>query len=204
VQQRHDSLRASFAGFDFETPVQVVPRHANLAWHEVDLSNSEDASAAFAALVVADKTTLFDFDRASLVRFTLAACPGGETRFLWTYHHVVLDGCSVGVLWIDVLLAYEALREGRTPTLPPAARLDILATWRREQELVRPAAMSYWRGVVGDVVERTRLHAERPTAGRPGMPPLAVQRTIAETSTQRLVEAARSCRVTLVFCPINS
>jgi amino acid adenylation domain-containing protein len=197
VQQHHAGLRAAFAGFDREPPVQVMPARAELAWREIDLAAADDPAAAFAALVASDKATPFDFERAGLVRFALAAGAGGETRFLWTYHHAVLDGWSVGVLWIDVLSAYEALRDGRPPALPEAAPLDALAAWRCQQERERPAASAYWRGVVGDLVERTRLRVERPAAGPAGAPPLEVRRVLAEAGTQRLLETARACRVTL-------
>jgi amino acid adenylation domain-containing protein len=197
VQRHHAGLRAAFAGFDREPPVQVVAARADLAWREFDLSAHDDPAAAFAALVAADKAAPFDFEHAGLVRFALAACPGGETRFLWTYHHAVLDGWSVALLWIDVLSAYEALREGRPPALPDAAPLDVLAAWRGRQERERPAALAYWRGVVGDIAERTRLRIERPAAGAADAPPLQVRRTFAEAGTQRLLETARACRVTL-------
>ncbi|WP_224282222.1 non-ribosomal peptide synthetase [Streptomyces sp. LS1784] len=74
------------------------------------------------------------------VRFD--AGPGAPGRLLLAIHHLVVDGVSWRILLPDLKTAYEALAEGRAPTLPPVP--TSYRTWATQQ--VRHAEAGGRRG----------------------------------------------------------
>ncbi|WP_010116065.1 non-ribosomal peptide synthetase, partial [Burkholderia oklahomensis] len=197
IVERHAALRTAFVGFEREQPLQIVSAHVACPWRDIDHRHlAPDArDAAFQALLAADKATPFDFGCAPLMRFHLVRHDDAQYRFVWTYHHAVLDGWSVQLVWSDLLRIYEALADGRPAALPAAAQFDAVLAWR--QQRASDADRRYWREQIGARTHRTVLGIEQTgLAGQAQATPV-VERSLDEAATRRLVEAARVCRVTL-------
>ncbi|KVD90450.1 non-ribosomal peptide synthetase [Burkholderia sp. ABCPW 14] len=196
--ERHAALRTAFAGFEREQPLQIVMTHVACPWREVDHRHltPEARDAAFRALLAADKAAPFDFECAPLMRFHLVRHDAAEYRFVWTYHHAVLDGWSVQLVWSDLLRAYEALAEGRPTARPAAVQFDAVVAWRQRRS--SEADRRYWREQIGARTHRTVLGIEQAGLSADAQAtPVVVTRSLDEAATQRLVEAARTCQVTL-------
>lgn len=197
IVERHAALRTAFVGFEREQPLQIVSAHVACPWRDIDHRHlAPDArDAAFQALLAADKAAPFDFGCAPLMRFHLVRHDDAQYRFVWTYHHAVLDGWSVQLVWSDLLRIYEALADGRPAALPAAAQFDAVLAWR--QQRASDADRRYWREQIGARTHRTVLGIEQTgLAGQAQATPV-VERSLDEAATRRLVEAARACRVTL-------
>ncbi|MFB7560953.1 amino acid adenylation domain-containing protein, partial [Streptomyces brevispora] len=155
---RHPNLRAGFRSKGLDKPLQVVRRKVRTPFKQVDLSDladAETAEAAYRALADEERSRRFDMARPPLVRFTLAALPGGRHRLLVTVHHILLDGWSVPVLLDDLFELYE--REGDESGMrrvPPYR--DYLA-WLARQD--RPAALAAWARELDGLTEPTLLGA---------------------------------------------
>ncbi|CAJ3130880.1 non-ribosomal peptide synthetase [Burkholderia pseudomallei] len=198
VLERHAALRTAFVGFEREQPLQIVLAHAACPWRDIDHRHlaPEARDAAFAALLAADKAAPFDFGRAPLMRFHLVRDDDAHYRFIWTYHHAVLDGWSVQLVWSDLLRVYEALAAGRPAALPAAVQFDAVLAWR--QRHASDADKRYWREQIGARTQRTVLDIEQAglAAASPAAPAV-VERSLDEAASERLATAARACRVTL-------
>ncbi|NOK47568.1 amino acid adenylation domain-containing protein [Burkholderia thailandensis] len=198
VIERHAALRTAFVGFEREQPLQIVVAHAACPWRDIDHRHlAPDArDAAFEALLAADKAAPFDFGCAPLMRFHLVRDDDAQYRFVWTYHHAVLDGWSVQLIWSDLLRAYEALAAGRAAALPAAVQFDAVIAWRQQRS--SDADKRYWREQIGARTQRTVLAIEQAgLAAQAHGAPVVVERSLDEAATQRLAAAARACRVTL-------
>jgi len=89
--------------------------HLSAAEQEAGLSGSYDGSAH---AIRPDQ---------SATHATRAYTVGADRwHFVWTYHHILLDGWSAFLLIDEVFGAYDALREGKTPLRAP--RLPTSAT----------------------------------------------------------------------------
>lgn len=165
VVAHHPALRSSFHWREVDRPVQVVRRSVDVPWREEDwrdrpaVADPAAERARFEALVEADRRRGFDLQRAPLLRVTLVRTGERRWRFLWTYHHLLLDGWSLMPVLQHVFEAYSALREGRRPALPPATAYVEYVTWlgERSREPHRSRTEAFWRRALAGFAAPTPL-----------------------------------------------
>ncbi len=166
VVRRHEALRTVFATADGE-PVQTVREAAPPAVPSVDLRGLPDGPRAeeVRRLAAAEALRPFDLAAGPLLRTTLVRLREEEWALLFTLHHVVSDGWSMGVLTREVSEAYTALSEGREPVLPslPVQYADF-AAWQRAwlSGDVLEAQLAYWRGRLSGAPPVLELPLDRP------------------------------------------
>ncbi len=66
-------------------------------------------------MVADDRQRGFDPQQAPLMRFALIQRAGERASLVWTFHHLLLDGWSVPVIFGELFAAYEARVAGRAP-----------------------------------------------------------------------------------------
>ncbi|HYH44325.1 MAG TPA: condensation domain-containing protein, partial [Thermoanaerobaculia bacterium] len=170
---RHPVLRTAFVWEGLEEPLQVVQRHlplpiTQLDWADVPDTEQEDRLGSY---LETDRQRGFDLARAPLTRVALIRLGDGRHRFVWTTHHLVLDGWSGALLLREVLAAYESRRAGAAPTLPPSLptvrpyRDYIL--WLKAHAGADPAP--FWREVLRGFEAPTPLPGARPERGPAGV-----------------------------------
>jgi amino acid adenylation domain-containing protein len=145
VIERHGVLRTFFTWERREKPLQVVLPQVPLPWEQHDwraLSRGEQEEQ-FTSLMRADRERGFNLSEAPLVRLTLVQLADDRYRFIWSFHHMLLDGWSMPLLLKEIFLFYNAYREGQELNLesPPPFRDYI--SWLRCQDLSQTE--SFWR-----------------------------------------------------------
>uniref|UniRef100_UPI002028B7D3 non-ribosomal peptide synthetase n=1 Tax=Microbulbifer litoralis TaxID=2933965 RepID=UPI002028B7D3 len=144
VVRRHSVLRTVFVGLDREQSLQLVLRDINLVWHEQDLGPlpAKQQQAAIDTYLRDDIQRPLDPRHAPLARFALFQVDAGQTVFVWSCSHAILDGWSLGVVYRDMLIAYEALREGRKPIAPAVAEYHSYIEWVQQHS--GKEARAFW------------------------------------------------------------
>jgi amino acid adenylation domain-containing protein/non-ribosomal peptide synthase protein (TIGR01720 family) len=139
VLARHLSLRAGFAIGESGKAGQYFGAPSTLVWQREDWSGlpEAEAGAAFDAYCRQDRQRGFDLAKPPLMRFSLLTTKTGR-RFVWTYHHILIDGWSMPVLLSEVMAAY-----GKQLTTVPAPDFRVFLDWLERQDSV--AARGFWR-----------------------------------------------------------
>ncbi len=165
VVQRHPALRTVFLWEKRDEPVQVVYRRVRLRWREEDWRDLAPAEreARFQALVEEEQETGFDLTRPPLMRLSLLRVEERAWRFLWTHHHLLLDGWSLPMVVQEVFRAYAALARREEPVLPPAQPYGVFLDWLARQDLGQ--AEGFWRGALAGFRAPTPLGIERSATG---------------------------------------
>lgn len=175
VVQRHDVLKTLFMRLHEEKPLQVVCRQVVLPFQREDWStlSAPEQAQRFDALLADDRRRGFDPSVAPLMRLQLCDLGAGRHRFLWTYHHAILDGWSMPVLLNEVFRFYA----GAIKSLPATtADYRHYVAWLRKQDLAQ--AREFW-------VERLkgfRAPLQFATSVAPDPLPTATRRTLATAS----------------------
>ncbi|HEX8212536.1 MAG TPA: amino acid adenylation domain-containing protein [Longimicrobium sp.] len=194
---RHPVLRTSFHYDRLDKPVQVVHRAAEPEWHQEDWSALPPAEreARLEAYLAADRERGFDFARAPLVRFALFRTGPAEHLFVWTTHHLILDGWAKAGLLKDALSGYELLRRGQAPQPRASRPFRDYILWLQGQEL--GGAEAYWREALRGFTAPTPLALAPPAD--PGEAADAPPRrlVLALEETRALNELARRYQVTI-------
>ncbi|NTX67812.1 hypothetical protein HUA74_44980, partial [Myxococcus sp. CA051A] len=115
VIQRQPSLRTSFVAEDADQPLQWVHPEATLPWEEHDWRGADEAEqqSRFETLVSEDRARGFDLRTPPLLRLTVIRTDERTWRILWTLHHLIVDGWSLGLLFQELFTTYEQVRSGR-------------------------------------------------------------------------------------------
>ncbi|UZI32654.1 non-ribosomal peptide synthetase [Streptomyces sp. VB1] len=151
---RHGNLRAGVRQPDRGGHVQVVRARVELPWEEADAADDAEADR----LAREDRSRRFDLEEAPLLRFTLVRLGEERYRFLFTTHHLLLDGWSMPLVMQELFTLYG--NRGDTRSLPPAVPYENYFRWLTAQDT--PAAENAWRTALADLDEPTRLapHAD--------------------------------------------
>jgi amino acid adenylation domain-containing protein/non-ribosomal peptide synthase protein (TIGR01720 family) len=197
--ERHPVLRTAFVWENLNEPLQVVRPDVSLPLDERDwrgLSRAEQ-EGLLESLLSEDRLRPFDLGRAPLMRLALARTDDDARHFVWTHHHLLLDGWSAALLLREVLADYESLRRGEEPALrcPPHFREYI--AWSRRQDASK--AESFWREELKGFTRPTLLTTGRPAGGLREGPPKVSKREARLTpeETGALRAFARASQLTL-------
>jgi hypothetical protein len=130
-------------------PVQQIEPATDLMLPVIDVSGSEtDREAEVERLAREEAVRPFDLSRGPLVRVTLLRLKEEEHVILFTMHHIVSDGWSIGLLVRELSTLYEAFSEGRPTPLPelPTQYADF-AYWQREwlQGELLEQQLAFWK-----------------------------------------------------------
>ncbi|MCW2246954.1 amino acid adenylation domain-containing protein/non-ribosomal peptide synthase protein (TIGR01720 family) [Azospirillum fermentarium] len=135
---RHAALRAAFITGADGAAEQRFPSRVQAPWRLEDWRDPDPAAeeARFATERARDRHAGFDPATAPLMRFTLAQGAAGY-RFIWTHHHLLMDGWSMPLLLEEVRRAYD----GAAPD-QPAPDFRAFLTWLERQDAA--AARAFW------------------------------------------------------------
>jgi non-ribosomal peptide synthetase component F len=204
---RHPILRTAFLWEGLKEPVQVVQRQVEIPLAQQDwrdLSGTEQ-QARLAAFLMEEQTRGFDLSKAPLIRVALlrtASAPDGDAgadayEFVWTHHHILLDGWSIPLLLQEIFAAYETFRQGQTPQLPAPRPFRDYIVWLKRQNMAD--AERFWRDALKGFYAPTPIMVDQlPQPGaaqRSGHAELEVN--LPQALTALLQTTARRYQVTL-------
>lgn len=146
---RHEILRTSIVWEGLERPLNVL--RASVAAPDVRIADWSDVASCeqqqrFETLAAEERATLARLRPEPLSSAVLIRVAEDRYRFLWTYHHLILDGWSLAVFASELGQAYEQVRSGGAPTVRPAPSYREYVDWIE----ARPAesGVRFWRGVL--------------------------------------------------------
>ncbi len=152
---RHEAVRTRFEERDGE-PVQVIDSQLGVPIEVEDLSAlaSEEREAEAERRALAEAQAPFDLERGPLIRARLLRLGPSEYWLLFTLHHIVTDGWSMGVLARELSALYGAYRRGEASPLAelPVQYVDY-ALWQRQwlQGPVLDEQLAYWRQALAEL-----------------------------------------------------
>lgn len=160
---RHEVLRSAFYWEGLSEPLQVVHAAAEPEWTVLDHRDLDDAerARALARFREADLARGIDLGRAPLMRCALLRTGADRHLFLWTHHHIVLDGPSFTLVLTEVLDRYSSADRYRERPVPPFR--DHVAQVRATD---RDAALAFWRSRLAEVDAPTVIPGLRRSTDR--------------------------------------
>jgi amino acid adenylation domain-containing protein len=157
VTARHGALRTAFVWEKLEQPMQVVWKRVKLPVTEVDLRGLDAAEQQrrIAAFTEEDRRRGFDLTRAPLMRLGFLRLDDDAYRFIWSAHHLILDGWSNPILLFEVFGLYEAKVSGRELRLDRARPYGEYIAWLQKQDATK--AEAFWRARLAGLTAPTPL-----------------------------------------------
>jgi amino acid adenylation domain-containing protein/non-ribosomal peptide synthase protein (TIGR01720 family) len=188
-------LRTAFLWERLHEPLQAVSRTlpAPLAvedWLSLDTAEQE---VELERRLREDRVRGFDLAAAPVMRLFLFRTGEAEHRFVWSNHHLLVDGWSEPKILEEVFAAYAALCDGRQPALAPRPSYRRYIEWLREQD--RGPAESFWRRHLAGFTRPNRLPADPAAEGPEGN--AEEELALAPAFLEKLREVSRGSGLTL-------
>jgi iturin family lipopeptide synthetase C len=201
---RHDILRTAFIHQGLDRPVQVVlaERRVDFVYRDAvpQLAEGGAGEAGKAALLSRikeeDRRRSFDLSRDVLMRITVIRLAPGEYEFIWSHHHIVMDGWSNGILVAEFFEIYNALLQNRARRLPPVQPYRAYIQWLHRQE--RQKSGAYWSQLLAGYEYTAAIPAWKgPEPGEQGYESEALAFSLSEQESAALEQLAVGSQVTL-------
>ncbi|PCE21514.1 non-ribosomal peptide synthetase, partial [Burkholderia ubonensis] len=182
---RHDALRAGFVARAAGRPIQFVDAQPTLpvAWLDwSDAATPAEQDARLAQWLRDDAAQPFDLARPPLMRLAVAALGPQRHRWLWSFHHILLDGWSIPVFFRELIAIYT----GRDAALPAPRRFADHLAWLALREA--GATHDAWRARLAGLAP-ARLAAPARGPARQARHDIALTR-VASDAIERLARDA--------------
>lgn len=160
---RHTILRTGFVWEGLDEPLQVVRTRVELPWSEYDLRQESPSQreGRLTEFLQEDRRRGFDLAAAPLLRLTLLRLDDQAYQVVWTFHHLLLDGWSLPLLFSELFAFYEAAGTGATLRLPCARPYREYIRWLQQQDWEQ--AEAFWRQALRGFTTPTKLPIGRPS-----------------------------------------
>ncbi|HEY0739400.1 MAG TPA: condensation domain-containing protein, partial [Herpetosiphonaceae bacterium] len=177
VVDRHPILRTAFLWEGLASPLQVVRRQARLPWTIEDWRGVDQAEqqSRLQQFVHQDLALGFDLGKAPLMRLALFQSSDDAHHFVWSQHHILLDGWSLPLVLGEVFRSYEAFAQGRDLPLPRPRPYREYIGWLQKQDMQQ--AEAFWRRNLAGFTAPTPLGVDQALSVNADTPPNAVYET---------------------------
>ncbi|HZF37308.1 MAG TPA: condensation domain-containing protein, partial [Blastocatellia bacterium] len=199
VVERHTALRTAFHWEDIARPVQIVYRKVKVQLYQHDWRDlsPDSRQPRLRALVDADRQRGTILSTAPAMRLTLIRMEDNVYEFVWSFHHIILDGWSVQLLLQELFEFYKSFSRGKAIKLKRARPYQDYINWLQKQDLSK--AEAFWRRTLGGFTELTpvdlqREHGDSPAADAPRE---SQEVQLSEAATSALNLLARRYKITL-------
>ncbi|QLE49536.1 amino acid adenylation domain-containing protein [Nostoc sp. C057] len=172
IVRRHEVLNTTFYMVDGQ-PFQAIPTEsgANISTQTVTLPVLDlrdlpevEREVKIQQLIIESAQHTFDLAQAPLMRCTVLCVGEQDHIVLFTIHHIVSDGWSMGIFIRELALLYEAFSCNKPSLLPelPIQYADF-AVWQRQwlQGEVLETQLAYWKQQLGNNLPVMQL-SDRP------------------------------------------
>ncbi len=202
VVRRHEVLRTAYSQDDEGDPIALIAEQVDVDFPVLDLSGlSRSAQEEQVAQAVLDNAhTPIDLEQAPLWRGRILHLSPTEHVLLFSMHHIISDGWSMGVLVNELVQIYELSKAGDHTPLPA---LDVqysdFALW--QQELERAGVLgqqaAYWKDRLDGYSGQLNLPLDKPRGAVASYDGDAVQFRLPADLSQGLRKVSTDAGVTL-------
>jgi amino acid adenylation domain-containing protein len=134
IIMRHETLRTLFSKDGDGRPQKNVLDTAECTFVRHDLTTLPEGERqkSVECIVHEEANTPFELEGGSLFRAGIVVVGPELHIIVFTFHHIICDGWSIGVFSRELSAVYAALVRGRTPALEPLAlQYQDFALWQR-------------------------------------------------------------------------
>ncbi|MHC0067443.1 SDR family NAD(P)-dependent oxidoreductase [Nostoc sp. UIC 10890] len=145
VLDRHSILRTFFVWENRQTPLQVVLKQVNVPWNTLDWRelSSNEQQQQLKQLLQTQREQGFNLSQAPLMRCTLVRLGEDNYKFIWSHHHILMDGWCLSIIFKEILIFYKAHLLGENCQLPKPRPYQDYIAWLNSQD--KSAAIEFWQ-----------------------------------------------------------
>ena len=198
VVDRHAVLRTLFVWEKSKKPLQVVQKQVELPWLNLDWKGQtpDEQEKQLETFLHDDCRKSFKLNKAPLMRCTLILLTDDTYYFVWSHHHILIDGWCSPIIFKEVIAFYNNLCLEHSLTLDTVRPYKNYITWLQKQD--RDAAEKFWKERMNGFVTPTPLPFDKsPVVEKLEKDYKSEKITLSKVLTLALNDLARRNRITL-------
>jgi fengycin family lipopeptide synthetase D len=145
LMERHEVLRSFFIYDKLKSPMQAVLNYRDAGLHFEDIKDLDQKSQALHIenYRLKDREKGFDVSKDVLMRVGIFKEKEDSYSFLWSYHHIIIDGWCIGIIVKEFLQIYSCLSQGIPVSLDRAYPFSSYIEWLNKQD--KALHINYWK-----------------------------------------------------------
>jgi iturin family lipopeptide synthetase C len=143
LMKRYDILGTVFIQKAAHDPLQVVLKERNIDFRFLDISRRQDKEDYLNNYKTEDRKNVFDLGKDVLMRVAVIRLDTENHEFIWSFHHILMDGWCTSILVSDFFHIYNSFMENRSPRLPGVIPYRTYIDWLGQQD--KEKAEEYWK-----------------------------------------------------------
>ncbi|PWJ99663.1 non-ribosomal peptide synthase protein (TIGR01720 family)/amino acid adenylation domain-containing protein, partial [Flavobacterium araucananum] len=160
--KRYSILRTSFSNSYGGVPLQIVHKAAPDTFSYEQILEINDQDAYLHQVNVNDKLKGFDFETPALMRLKVLELAAGQYEFLWSYHHILMDGWCISIVINDFYSILSAIKNNQELSLPEPIKYSNYINWL--SKIDKKSALGYWKNYLKDVASITQIPFQKKKA----------------------------------------
>ncbi|MSO00265.1 non-ribosomal peptide synthetase [Bacillus paralicheniformis] len=194
---RYDIFRTVFVHEKMKRPVQVVLKERSFQAEEIDLSGLSEAEQNERIEDYKRKDKEKGFNLSKDIPMRTAVFKKGQDRYewVWSYHHILLDGWCFGIVVQELFEVYNALRENKPYSLGPVKPYKDYIKWLESQDKQR--SLAYWEHHLDGFEGQTTFSEQRKKPEQAGNQPEELLFTLPKEDTEAFTQLAKAHHTTL-------
>ncbi|MFF2038682.1 amino acid adenylation domain-containing protein, partial [Priestia megaterium] len=193
---KYSVLRTNFIYKNVRKAFQVLMKNKHLKLYYEDISSlnkilREEYLKEFQRK---DIELGFDLSKDLLIRGSILKVSDNEYKFILSYHHIILDGWSFGIILRDLFKLYEEINEEKNITVNKVSPYNKYITWLESKN--KKVALVYWSEYLKNYDEHTTI-PENSLSSMSKSKFQTIKFSIDENLTNKLKYIANKYRVTM-------
>ena len=201
VINHHDILRTRFVWQDVDTPVQVVDSEVVIPWFTDDFSKLSDKDQAkqLQDYLVKDRFAGFDLSKPCAMRLHLIKLADTKYHFIFTNHHILLDGWCLPIIMGELAIRYDAITKGKKPVIAQVPSYERYIEFVKSQD--KKEADKFWADKLGEIDAATDIKVQKAGVKLDPNKPIkdlgSVKHVFEMAKTKEMEDFAKSQKVTI-------
>ncbi|MDY7994261.1 amino acid adenylation domain-containing protein [Paenibacillus polymyxa] len=148
--QRHAIFRTNFINCWNEDYIQVVFKQRKVSLNYIDFRNcsKNEISDLVTKNIIKDKNRKFNLQKDDLIRMTIIQVGEKNYQFIWSFHHILMDGWCVPIVVSEIFNQYFAHIEGRIAQVSKNSSYRDYIEWLNSKS--QEEALTYWKEYLKD------------------------------------------------------
>ncbi len=157
---RYPVLRTRFVNHYGGVPLQVVCTTGQVHYQYLRLPQGMDAATFTMQRREEDKALGFDLEMPSQMRLTVLDLAPGHYEFIWSHHHILMDGWCMSIIINDFYRLLNGLVQGIPARLPEPESYARYIQWLTGRDKLR--SLAYWEAYLGGYGQTAAIPFRRP------------------------------------------
>ncbi|MFT7901412.1 condensation domain-containing protein, partial [Tenacibaculum ascidiaceicola] len=152
LQSRHDVLRTGFTNDYNGIPLQIVYKEGDVNFKVAQVTEGSFDSKR---LKEQDRLLGFDLSSRSQMRLTVLDYGLGDYEFIWSFHHILMDGWCISILLNEYYQILNSIQKGTLHNLNKPLAYSRYIEWLGQ--LDQSQSLSYWKDYLSSYDEIASL-----------------------------------------------